>query len=468
MRKADTGQALVFLALGMVAILGFLGLGLDMGYLRYSKRQAQKTADASAIAGAMELNYCAGTHDCADMTQAALDAVTENGLTGGTLVKNCGTSTASLVVMVNNPPCYLGSITKDPHFGNVNYTEVVVSEKVPTNFSQIFGVTSETVSARSEATLPGGGTCMFTLGTSGADVTMVFALQYNSQCGWVDESTSSNAFSGALGFYDLPYFGIVGGNSCFLCFPVGGGANATTGIITPTPADPLAYLQPSLDSEAPSPSSCGSSTSSPYTGHSGSQLIIGPANSSAASPAILNSGTYCGGINITYGGYATFNSGIYTLTSTGGPGGLTIDARTTVTGNGVGFYNYGPSGGVNFIAPSFTAGGVTLTAPNATNCGLCGSAWQGILFYQDPGDTATSVVVGSASFNTKLTGTSYFPNADITYALDATVNYNEVVAKSVVMGLTFGGQEVTTNFNNNYNELANGNPIKSSTAVLAE
>lgn len=134
----------------------------------------------------------------------------------------------------------------------------------------------------------------------------------------------------------------------------------------------------------------------------------------------------------------------------------------------MGFYNYGPSGGVNFLFSSVTAGGVTLTAPNATNCGLCGSAWQGILFYQDPGDAATSLVVGSVSWNTKLTGSSYFPSADITYALDATVNYNDVVAKSVTLGFAYAGVTVNTQFYNNYNELSNGNPIKSSMAVLAE
>ena len=66
--------------------------------------------------------------------------------------------------------------------------------------------------------------------------------------------------------------------------------------------------------------------------------------------------------------------------------------------------------------------------------------------------------MGSAFWNTKLTGTSYFPNASITYALDATVNYNEVVAKSVTMGLAIDGQNVVTNFNNNFSELANRKP----------
>ncbi len=314
-RQTDAGQAAVTVALGMVVILGFLGLGIDLGYLRNVKRQIQNVADAGALAGAMELNACAGTLHCGAMTAAAQDAVTENRLGGSTLVTQCGATSGNLWVMVNNPPCYLGSVANDPHYGNGNYTEVVVSQKTPTYFSRIFGVTSETISARAEATLPGGGSCMFTTGTSGADVTLVFALQYNSQCGWVDESSSSNAFSGLLGFYDIPYFGIVGGNNCFLCFAVGGGANPTTGIALPSPADPLAYLQPGLASEAPNPSTCGTGSVHFWTG-SPSQLTL------QAGTYLLNPGTYCGGITIGPGANVAFNSGIYTLTSSGGgPGG---------------------------------------------------------------------------------------------------------------------------------------------------
>lgn len=462
-RRQDTGQALVVVALGMVVLIGFLGLGIDMGYMRMVKRQVQNVADAAAMAGAVELNQCAGTVDCSAMTAAAQDALTENNFTGSTLVTQCGTASGSptLTVMVNNPPCYMGSTAKDPNYNNNNFTEVVVSEKVSTPFARIFGVSSETVSARAEATLPGGGSCIFTTGTSGADISVVLGY-FTSNCGVVNESSSSNAFSGFLVAYDVPYFGIVGGSSCFLCFATGGGASYTTGVSTPSPADPLAYLQPSLASGAPSTSSCGTSTSSPYTGHSGGLLTI-------SSTVTLNPGTYCGGIKINPGANVTMNPGIYTLTSTSSSnGGLTIDPMASIAGNGVGFYNYGPYGGVNFVFSSVTPGSITLTAPNASNCGSCSTAWQGILFYQPPTDTASSVVVGAASVNTKLTGTSYFPNASVTYALDFAVNYNELVAKQVNFGFTYSSITVNTNFYNNFSELTNGNPIKNTVAVLAE
>jgi Flp pilus assembly protein TadG len=457
--RTDGGQGLALVALAMIVVLGFLGLGIDLGYLRYMKRQLQGVADAAALAGATELSYCGGMNNCSALTTAAQSALTENGFTGSTLLTGCSTGSGTLTVTVNNPPCYLGSKANDSHYGDNHYVEVVVSQQEPTYFAKIFGVKSVTLIARAEANLPGGGSCVFTTGTSGTDIYIVLSY-FTSSCGVVDESSSLNAFSGFWAAYDVPYFGIVGGNSCFWCFAAGG-ATAITGITTPSPADPLQYLQTSLAAGSPSPTTCGTSTKSPYTGHNGPLAIN--------STATLNPGTYCGGITISPGANVTMNSGIYTLTSTSGSnGGLSIDAGTSVTGNGVGFYNYGPNGGVNFLFSSMTAGAVTLTAPNATNCATCATAWQGILFYQDPGDSAASIVVGSASWNTKLTGTSYFPSANVTYALDFQVNYNELVAKSVTLGASYYGVTVNSNFFNNYSELANGNPIKNTIAVLAE
>ena len=57
-RKEEAGQALIaaVAALG-VALMGFAGLGIDMGYMRYEKRLQQTAADGAAIAGAADLLY---------------------------------------------------------------------------------------------------------------------------------------------------------------------------------------------------------------------------------------------------------------------------------------------------------------------------------------------------------------------------------------------------------------------------
>src|SRR5260370_35367630 len=56
-RKNEAGQALVLVAVALVILLGFAGLGIDMGNLRYQRRLQQTAADAAAIAGATNLSY---------------------------------------------------------------------------------------------------------------------------------------------------------------------------------------------------------------------------------------------------------------------------------------------------------------------------------------------------------------------------------------------------------------------------
>jgi uncharacterized membrane protein len=195
-RRTDAGQALVVVALGMVILLSFLALGIDLGYLRLMKRRVQMVADAAALAGAQELTYCT-TNNCSTLTTAAQKALDENGFTGSALFTNCGASSGSLTVTVNNPPCSLGSKTADPHYTENHYVEVVVSQKESAYFSRIFGVTSPTVSARAEATLPGGSSCIFALSPTGTAITSVVS-DFTSQCGVVDESKSTGFFSPAF------------------------------------------------------------------------------------------------------------------------------------------------------------------------------------------------------------------------------------------------------------------------------
>src|SRR5438067_8065181 len=51
-RRAHRGQALVFLALATLILMGAMGLALDGGYNYAQRRQMQNAADAAALAGA--------------------------------------------------------------------------------------------------------------------------------------------------------------------------------------------------------------------------------------------------------------------------------------------------------------------------------------------------------------------------------------------------------------------------------
>lgn len=458
----QAGQALVFVALGLVVVLAFLGFGIDFGYYRFMQRQLQSAADAGALAGALEVPTCGAASDCVTLQDAVTSALSENGFSGATV--NTGTCPAapitSLQVYVNNPPqnC-MGALPPSGTQNPNQYVEVVIAQQQPLFFASVIpGVTQPVITTRSEALTGNGPNCMYGLDPSNSGaISLVAPLQ--SACGIIDESSSPTALNCGSSL-TAPYVGVNGSGTCSPTTP-------TTGIPDPTPSDPLRYLQATLKSGAPSTTTCGTASgvlaNGTYTGSSNAIIVTGNVN--------LNPGTYCGGITVNASALLTFGPGIYTLNSgpNGSSGGLTIKAGATIAGNGVGFYNAGPNGAINFVCSSCSAGSgsVVLTAPNASNCGSCSSPWQGILFYQDPMDTTASVVVGSSTYNTSLTGTSYFPNASVTYAFDASVTYNILVAKDITIGLAWNGTNISTNTYNNYSELADGSPIKSG-AVLVQ
>jgi hypothetical protein len=405
-RNSEAGQALVVIALVLVILLSVLGLAIDMGYLRFMKRQLQTAADAAAIAGALDIGSCGGSPGCSNLVDAAQKASGENGFTDGA---------NGVTVTVNNPPTTSG----DPHNGDSNYVEVLVSQPEPTHFANIFGVSSTTLTARGEARLSNGN-CIYTLN----DFDLTVALALKSQCGIVVEQ-DLDCVGGSI---TAPRIGIVHASGSLACSTSPNPVN----IAKPTPADPLAYLP------APTPGGCIPSNN-PITG---------------GTPT-LSPGTYCGGIKIS-GGTVTFNPGVYVLNG----GGLSVTAGS-LTGSGVTFFNTGsgPGSCANCYGPiSLTLTTTTLSAPTS-------GPYKGILFFQNADNTQPASFLGAPlPLGSSMTGGYYFPGATIQFSVDlgASAPYTIIVAKdlsfSVVAGFTV---------NNDYSSLANGSPVKD-VAVLVE
>jgi Flp pilus assembly protein TadG len=451
--RSESGSVTVLTAVSLVAVLGMMGLAIDVGQIRLAKQRLQMVADAAALAGALELSQCGGVANCSAMNIAAQTALSENSLTGSTVLTNCATSgTTTLTVTVNNGPCALGAT--DPHQGDVSYVETVISQPQPTYFASVLGINSMLIKARAEAGSIGGSNCMFALDPTGANAFTVdfFAAVYSPNCGIVVESRSFSALSCNLfASITASQIGVVGGYSSFLC-----GINPTpkTNIAVPKPADPLASLP------TPPIPVCGTSHSANAIHHgSNAQLVISTTTTLYADAA------YCGGIVIAPFAKVTFMPGTYVLTSTSSNnGGLQIDLGTSVTGQGVTFYNYGPFGGISFPFTSFSSGGVNLVAPTS-------GTYSGILFFQDRGNTSTAIIEGTTSWNTVLQGTYYFPSAAVQFALDGNVDYSILVAKDIeFLFLTVAGNIVQSGANNNndFSSLANGSPVSGSGAVLVQ
>jgi Flp pilus assembly protein TadG len=449
--RSEDGSVTVLTAVSLIAVLGMMGLAIDVGQIRLAKQRLQMVADAAALAGALELSQCGGTANCSAMNTAAQAALTENSLTGSTVLNHCApSSTTILTVTVNNGPCALAS---DPHNGNTSYVEVVISQPQPTYFASVLGINSILIKTRAEAARAGGNTCMYALDPSGPGALTVelLAAVYSPGCGIMVESTSGSAISCLLGSITAPKISVVGGVPFFsLCAY---SPPASTGSISP--GDPLAYLP------TPAIPACGTSHSIAATHHgSDAKLVI------SATSSLYPDAAYCGGIVIAPGANVTFMPGTYVLKSTKSTdGGLQIELGTSVSGSGVTFYNVGPKGGVNFSWTSFTIGGVNLTAPTS-------GTYSGVLFFQDAGDADQATIEGTTSLNTVLQGTYYFPNAKVLFALDGYVSYSILVAKDIdFLALTLAGNTVKPGANNSYDfsSLSNGSPAHDGTgAVLVQ
>jgi Flp pilus assembly protein TadG len=113
--NGEGGQAIVLLAISMMAMLFVVGLAVDGGQLFVAKRTMQEASDAAAFAGAVVL-YQGGTQ--AQAIAAATADAARNGFTNG----------ANVVVTVSPAT----GPTSGAYLNNPKYVEVTIVEQVKT------------------------------------------------------------------------------------------------------------------------------------------------------------------------------------------------------------------------------------------------------------------------------------------------------------------------------------------------
>ena len=403
-RHNEKGSALLLTTVSMVTLIGFMGLGIDVGSVYRHRRVMRTAADAGALAGASEI-YRAKT---SLISSSALAATATNQFTNGT---------NGVTVNVHHPPI-TGFYTGDSRF-----VEVVIEQPSPTYFMQIFGWDTVPVPARAVAGVGANGrNCVYVL-----DPSMPGSFQGNStalmdaNCGIIVNSNNPNAMS-MSGSADVVATSVnITGN-----YQISGGAS-----ITPTPnvgvppePDPLAYLVP------PTYGAC---TQTNFHVVSGS-TTVGP-------------GVYCKGIKINSGAQVTLTPGLYVIVG----GGIDVESSGVLEGNDVTFFltegTGNPFGTVSFQSDSQ----VRLRAPTS-------GPWAGILFYQDPnaGNPNTSHIMESSS-NSYFEGALYFPTHQLKIQSSVTLDahYTLVVARALSMQ---SGANFTVR--SDYSSLAGGSPIK--------
>ncbi len=464
--KDESGQVVLIVALCMMVLIGFIGIAVDIGYLRFEKRRLQAAADAAALAAALEVRVCGGTTNCPAMQTAASTALSENGYSSATVTSSCTASTAAaLTLTLNNPVCLVAT---DPNRTKDNYVEAVVSETTSGFFSKILGFSGFHMSARAEAAHGLGGPCLYALNPSASGALNIAAgLGFTSNCSVVVESSSPTSVNCLIGLgITAPELQVspTGGGASLVCL----GSTHVSQLPVPVPADPLAYLPTPSNATAP----CGTTTASPYTGSpTPVNLVL-----THLATVTFNPGVYCGGITITAAVAATvtFKPGIYILNNYQGPPILgvtppptsngfviTVSALSTIQGNGVMFYNQSKNG-ISLTLPALPLGlsNFALSAPTS-------GAYGGILFFQAKSITNTGTFVAPALLSgQQLNGIIYEPGATVSYAvaaLSTAGSYNGIVADK----LQFNAGVLST-FSNDYSTLQSGSPFNGDRSALVQ
>jgi hypothetical protein len=125
-RQSERGQVLIIAVLGMVALLGFVSLAIDVGRMTITRRQLQNAADAAAHAGAQVLP---GSPSYARSDAAAW--AERNGISGadGLAISIRSTNTANDTI------------------------DVEVSRNVPFTFGRVLKLYDATITANASATV---------------------------------------------------------------------------------------------------------------------------------------------------------------------------------------------------------------------------------------------------------------------------------------------------------------------------
>jgi Flp pilus assembly protein TadG len=425
------GQVLALFGIGLVVLMGFMALAVDVGMLWSDRREMQTAADAAAQAGAAALRQ--GNN----VTTAARDAAGLNSFTDGSVVDG-----HTISVTVNNPP------SSGPYSGNANYVEAVVEQPQTTYFLRALGYNTVDVSTRAVSGYVNGPGCVISLNPSANNaITVSGSASINAPlCNVVDNSSASSTALNGSGSASITAnaIGVVGGY--------------TSATYTPTPKTGIAPLPDPLASlAAPTigvvPAACNSLTKAEH-------------GYTATGGETISPGVYCGGITVSGGKSLNLSAGLYILYG----GGLTVSS-STISGSGVSFFNTGTaSGNTGYKAINISGGSTaSLSAPTTQLTGVTGGPWEGILFFQDRAVCSASSsfcdAAGSTSGNQNtisggsgagFSGAMYFPNTPVVYSGgSSSTGYQILIADAV----TVSGP---SNFGSDFSTLADGSPLKTS------
>lgn len=157
----DSGVSILIIAIGMVFVLAMAGLGIDLASLYVGRSQAQRAADAAALAGARSFvdQGCVTGSTGAGLTSTCMAIAKQQAEAVGNRNLIAGISPA----ITDSDISFPNTSSNDPQIqvvaGRGTYDGADHGNAMPTFFMKIFGITTATVSAVAvaEAYNPSGG-----------------------------------------------------------------------------------------------------------------------------------------------------------------------------------------------------------------------------------------------------------------------------------------------------------------------
>lgn len=386
------GAAAIMTAIALTVLVGFVGLGTEVG-MWYAERRAMQTASDAAVMGAAFDIYKNGKDSDGVVAAGEADSA-RNGFTSGA---------DNVVLTVNHPP------TDGEYADKDTAVETILTKSRPTLLGSIFMGSSIDIKVRSVATVKMVGVyCILALApheeaallfTGTSDVLLKnCGIQVNS-----DDASGALTAKGAS-VVGATYADIVGGISQ---------SNNTTldfGEIT-TGAD--AVDDPYANLDVPTGSGCD------YTG-----FTVGSSQTKTLSP-----GRYCDGLTIQ--GTAHFQAGEYVIVG----GTFDVSASAIVTSDTVDGVTIFLTGSGSDYAQVTINGGATVNITASTD-----GDYKGIAFFQD----RNAPVVNSGSPNKfnggstmNIVGAIYIPRQLTTFS--GGNNTNGTCTRIVAYMVSFSG-----------------------------
>jgi hypothetical protein len=387
-RADKAGAIAVMFALVLPILVGFIALGVEVGYWFVTRRATQNAADMAAIAAAYEILNGGG------QTEAEAAATT--------------------AAQANGYPAGLTPSVTTPYSGDSDKVEVILTRSTPLMFARLFMGSNISIQARAVgAVAPWGEACVLALhntaaravSTSGsASVTM-------TGCSVAANSNADDAiYVGGTSDMNVECASTVGG--------IDDSHNNLTTNCAATREGAEAVQDPYSDLTVPAFTCCD------YTGTGGNPYS--PSNGDTLSPGVYK------GLKVNSGDTVTLNPGTYIVDQKN----FSIAGGATVTGTGVTIIFTNSTGG-NYPSATISGGAnVTLSAPTSGTYG-------GILFYH-PGPYSASTDLDFTGGSTmELTGVIYAPNNNVDFSGGNSTggNCTKIAARTIEFG---GNADINT------------------------